>query len=61
MRQLIHIDKLANSPTSRLMLACPIAIPTLVIVKDFIGESDQVSNTDSINGLIEMHFSRISA
>ena len=45
MPQLIQIARMANSPAVLLMFACPIAMPTLVRVKFFIGESAQTSNT----------------
>jgi len=48
MRQLIHIARLANSPIRRLILACPIAIPTLVNVNVCIGELDQISKTSDM-------------
>ncbi len=50
--QFIQIDRSANSPTSRLMFAWPIAMPTLVRVKFFITDSDHTSNRPDIYGLI---------
>lgn len=46
--QLIQIERSANSPANRLIFACAMAIPTLVSVKFFAGESRQKSKTSAI-------------
>ncbi len=46
--QLIQVERSANSPANRLIFACPMAIPTLVSLKFFAGESRQKSKTSAM-------------